>query len=357
MVIMALDHTREFFHAESQQFQPDDLTKTTAAIFFTRWITHICAPVFMFAAGAAAFLWLQNGRAKSELSSYLWKRGLWLVVLELTALRFALAFSLTTGPVLLTVLWALGWSMVALGFLSRLPVRPLAVLSLLTIALHNLADPVSSGNFLWRVLHQQGAAVFGPVVVIVGYPLIPWIAVMSAGYCFGTVLPMPAEARRRWLLRTGLGLTAAFVVLRAINVYGDPQPWSTLTLLSFLRTTKYPPSLEFLSMTLGPALLLLRMFYKLELPKSNPLVMIGRVPLFYFLVHFFLIHVLTIPLAWKRYGWAGIPWSPFAFPPGYGYPLWTVYLIWVLVVAIMYPLCVWFGNVKRDSHNPWLGYL
>ena len=360
MVIMALDHVRDFFHSEAMNFQPDNLTRTTAAIFFTRWITHFCAPVFMFTAGASAFLWFRNGHTRSELSKYLWKRGLWLVLLELTVLRLAFNFSLTTGPILLTVLWALGWSMVALGFLSRLPLRWLAILSISTIVLHNLFDGMG-----WKVLHQPGVIPLGGAVVIVAYPLIPWIAVMSAGFCFGYVLVMDPDARQRWLLRIGLALTAAFVIIRAANIYGDPQPWSTLTLLSFLRVTKYPPSLDFLLMTLGPATLMLAWFYRVRPAQPNPFVVIGRVPLFYFLVHLFLTHALTIPYALVRYGRAAFLLNPLpsaggpavAFPPDYGYPLWIVYLTWALVVALMYPLCLWFGKLKQTGQRGWLAYL
>ena len=370
MVIMALDHVRDYFHNAAQQFQPDDLTRTTAAIFLTRWITHFCAPVFMFAAGASAFMWYRNGHSKGELTGYLVKRGLWLVLLELTVLRFAMNFSLVKGPVLLTVLWALGWSMVALGLLSWLPVRVLAMLSVVVIALHNLLDPITFDGkaWWWNLLHQPGL-VGQPagVVIVVAYPLIPWIFVMAAGFCFGHILVMDADARQKWLIRIGLGLTVLFVVIRAINIYGDPRPWSmeTMPVLSFLRCTKYPPSLDFLLMALGPAMLLLAWFYRLDLPKTNPLVLIGRVPLFYFLGHFLLLHLLTVPFAWIAYGkgWFALNAPPAAggpadlFPPHYGYGLGVVYFAWILVVILMYPLCLWFGKLKQRSRNPWLAYL
>ena len=265
MIIMALDHVREFFHSGAASFQPDDLTRTTAALFFTRWITHFCAPVFMFAAGLGAYLWLSRGHTHSQLSGYLWRRGLWLVVLELTVLRLAMNFSFS-GIVLLTVLWALGWSMLALSILVWIPVRFLAVLSILLIALHNLADSVTASRFgnaawFWKVLHQQGSFSFGGVSFLAAYPLLPWVAVMAAGFCLGPVMLLTPPRRRQWLIRIGLGLSAAFVVLRGVNVYGDPVRWSGLvpgmTVLSFLKTTKYPPSLDFLLMTLGPALLML----------------------------------------------------------------------------------------------------
>jgi uncharacterized membrane protein len=316
MIVMALDHTRDFFHVTAQTFQPDDLSRTNAALFFTRWITHFCAPVFMFTTGLGAFLWLRGDRTKTQLSHFLWKRGLWLVLLELTVLRFAIFFSLVNGIVLVTVLWALGWSMVALGFLVHMPIRPLAALSIAVIALHNLADPVQASQFgaaagIWNVLHQPGGFSGGGVQMRVAYPLVPWIFVMAAGYCFGPIVALDPMRRRWWMVRIGGGVTLAFLVIRAINIYGDPSPWTTkfpgMTLLSFLRCTKYPPSLDFLLMTLGPALLMLAFLDRLAFTRTNPLIVFGRVPLFYFLVHFYLAHAFAIPLSYLRYGHVAYP--------------------------------------------------
>jgi uncharacterized membrane protein len=355
MIIMALDHVRDFFHLDAALYQPEDLTRTTTLLFFTRWITHFCAPVFMFTAGIGAYFWLQRGRTPAQLSSYLLKRGLWLVLLELTFLRFAMTFSLFSGPVLLTVLWALGWSMVALAVLIHIPVRVLAPLSLAVIALHNLTDPLRLGWF-WTILHRQQAIQFAGITVVIAYPLVPWIFVMSAGFCFGQIMNLEPAERRRWLVRIGLAATAAFIAIRALNVYGDPQPWTTrfagMTWLSFLRATKYPPSLDFLLMTLGPAILLLAWFDR-DLTKPNhPVIDIfivyGRVPLFYFLGHFLLAHALTIPLAYIRYG---------HYPPDAGINLGAVYIVWAVVVLIMYPLCVWFAKLKQQRRDWWLSYL
>ena len=243
MILMALDHVRDYFHSGAMVFQPEDLSRTTGALFFTRWITHLCAPTFAFLAGVGAFVWLSRGRTVDQLSSFLWKRGLWLVLLDLTAVRFAMLFSLVSGPVLLLVFWTLGWSMVALSGLVRLPVRVIAMLSAAVILLHNLTDPVRAASlgpaaWVWKILHEPGVIdVFG-VMVITAYPLLVWIAVMAAGFCFGRVALLDDERRRSVLLRTGLALTLAFVVLRLLNVYGDPQPWSVqstgaLTVLSF----------------------------------------------------------------------------------------------------------------------------
>jgi uncharacterized membrane protein len=363
MIIMALDHTRDFFHSSAMFFQPDDLTRTTPALFFTRWITHFCAPVFMLAAGLSAFLLLDRGRTKLQLSRFLVSRGLWLVVLEVTAIRLALTFG--SGPVILTVLWALGWSMVCLALLVYLPVRVLAPLSVAVIALHNLADGVRLPSGFWKFLHQPGAVQFGGTVVIVGYPLVPWFAVMAAGFCLGRVLVMDVERRRRWLLAIGLAITIAFFIVRGINIYGDPQPWSGLSALSFLRVTKYPPSLDFLLMTLGPALMLLSWFDRLRFSPNNPLIVFGRTPLFYFIVHLFVIHGLAVLFALIRYGHAGFMLTPLPsmggslkiYPPDFGFSLAVVYVVWFAVVALMYPACLWFARLKARRGDWWLSYL
>ena len=355
MIVMALDHVRDFFHAGAMSFSPTDLTRTTAALFFTRWITHFCAPVFFFAAGVGAFLWWQRGRSRGELSRFLLTRGVWLIVLEVTVMRFAYQFSMAQRyPVLLVVLWALGASMIALAALAWLPIRLLAVLSVATIALHNLFP---GGGFL----HQSGVLQMGQWTFFVAYPLVPWIAVMAAGFCFGPIL-----RRRRIVAAIGAVLTAAFVALRLANVYGDPAPW-TSGLLSFLNTTKYPPSLAFLLMTLGPALLLLAWLDRRALSDRNPLVVFGRVPLFYFVLHFYAAHMLAVVCSWIRYGApaVGFLFEPFPstggprdlFPPDFGFSLGATYVAWAAIVVAMYPLCRWFAKVKATRRDWWLGYL
>jgi len=231
MVLMAIDHTRDYIHSGAMAFQPEDLTRTTPAIFLTRWITHFCAPAFMFCAGIGAFLRLERGGTKADLSRFLATRGLWLIVLEFTLVRASFFFDLTFNPLFLLVLWALGWSMIALALLVYLPSRVLPALSIAMIALHNLLDGVQATSFgafawAWQILHQQGLwlPVEGGPAIIVAYPLVPWIGVMAAGFCFGEVYRLPPERRRRLLLRLGLALTAAFVLLRALNLYGDPRP-------------------------------------------------------------------------------------------------------------------------------------
>ena len=363
MILMALDHVRDFFHTDAQLFQPDDLTRTTTAIFLTRWVTHFCAPVFMLTAGASAWLWQRNTTATPrELSLFLIQRGFWLVLLDVTVLRFGMDFTFQAHLVILNVLWALGWSMVLLAFLSRLPRPMLMAMSVAVIALHNLTDAFR-GGWLWKLMHQPGPIQIGSYTVIPGYPLVPWFAVMALGFSIGPIFEYTAEARRRWLIRTGALLTAGFLFLRVVNVYGDPSPWRG-TLLSFLRVSKYPPSLEFLLMTLGPALLLLAFLEYRGSNPAGPLVTFGRVPLFYFLGHFLLAHGLALLLAWGRYGQVGFALHPAPsmgslpglYPSGYGYSLGSVYLIWVGVVIAMYPLCVWCCRYKRNHAAAWLRY-
>jgi uncharacterized membrane protein len=378
MVLMALDHVRDFVHRGAMSYSPTDLAKTTTALFLTRWVTHVCAPVFMFTAGMGAFLWRQQGRTRQQLSTFLLTRGFWLLVLELTVMRLAYNFDFSRRyPLLLLVLWALGACMILLAALVWLPLRVLAVLSIAVVTLHNCLDPVRAAQFgdnagIWNVIHEAGAFRLAGTTVILGYPLVPWIAVMALGFCFGRVFLMESSLRRRYLVVIGVASTLAFVVIRALNRYGDPVPWSTQssaidTALSFLNTTKYPPSLAFLLMTLGPALLALAYFDRAELKPSNPLVVFGRVPLFYFVIHFYVAHAGAAILAWLRYGRASFTFAfhpvpsmggpSELFPAEFGYDLWVVYVVWALMVLGLYPACRWFARIKGTRRDWWLSYL
>ena len=374
MVIMALDHTRDFFSRDAVLFDPTDLTRTTIALFLTRWITHFCAPVFFFLAGTGAFLSTRRGKTKGEVARFLITRGLWLIVLELTLVQLGWGFRIDFHFTALMVIWALGWSMIALALLIYLPLWAIAAFGAVMIAGHNLLDPVAAETFgafawLWKILHVQSGFRIAPgYQAFVVYPLIPWIGVMACGYAFGALLRHEQAKRRTIVFWIGLALTVAFVALRAVNVYGDPRPWSvqadtSRTVLSFLDCAKYPPSLLYLLMMLGPAIALLALFDRKLGALSRPFIVIGRVPLFFYLLHLPLIHGLAVLLAYLRHGEAGALWNGPAFdssaaqlPPNYGYGLAGVYAFWVLVVVLLYPLCHWFAALKQRRRDAWLSY-
>ena len=367
MILMALDHTRDFFGIPGQN--PVDLTSATAALFFTRWVTHFCAPVFFLLTGTGAYLQLRR-KSRGELSRFLLTRGIWLIFLEIVVLRcFSYQFNFDYRVTMLLVIWALGWAMITLSVLVRLPASVVTTFGAIMIVGHNLLDSVKSASPLWSILHSPGFVVNAPDhVVFVAYPLIPWIGVTAVGYGLGQVYAWDADRRRSFLLRVGLGLSAAFIVIRAINIYGDPARWTTqksalFTVLSFLNTTKYPPSLLFLLMTLGPALILLSAVDARTPHALGPARIIGKVPLFYYVLHFALIHLLAVATCYARYGSAhwmfespDVGHYPFTPPPGWGFSLPVVYLVWAIVVTTMYPLCRWYAGVKQRRNSPWLSY-
>ncbi len=281
MIIMALDHVRDFFHADAASFSPTDLNRTTPLLFFTRWITHFCLPVFMFAAGMGAFLWYQRRQSKSDLSRFLFTRGLWFILLELTVMQFAYNFNFHWRYLfLLLILWIFGICMIAMAALIHLPLRWLALLSIVIIFFHNLLDGIRPQQFgsyawAWNLLHQPGVLVISGKPVLVTYTLLPWIGVMAAGFCLAQVFLLDPPARQRIMLRLGAALTVAFIILRFMNHYGDPAQWShqksaVFTLLSFLNCTKYPGSLDFVLMTLGPSLLFLAWFDQTKIHCIKP---------------------------------------------------------------------------------------
>jgi len=371
MVLMALDHTRDFFHnAVYQEVQPLNATDGSIALFFTRWITHFCAPVFVFLAGTGAFLSGTRGKSKRELSWFLVTRGLWLIALELTWVHWAgWSFAINLKEHWGLVIWVIGWSMIALAALIHLPQWAVATAGIAIIVLHNALDfltPESFGSlgWLWQIIHEGGdielanGFKFGA-----GYPILPWIGVMATGYAFGSVMQKAPDIRQHWLLRVGINLVVVFVLLRFTNLYGDAKAWSSQptgfrTLLSMLDCTKYPPSLCYLLMTLGPAAMILAW---LDLKKPDflkPLLVIGRVPLFYYLLHLPLIHGLAIAvnlIRFDRADWLyGI--EPAQPPPDAGFDLAVVYLAWAAVIIILYPACQWFADLKRRRKDPWLSY-
>jgi uncharacterized membrane protein len=365
MVLMVLDHARDFFTGFGTS--PTDLTTTTVPLFLTRWITHYCAPTFVLLAGTAAYLHSRkHGLHKTR--RFLLTRGLWLVFLELTVVRFAWLPDPFYRASLLQVIWALGWSMVALSALSYLPVRGVPLVGALIAAGHNALDPIDHARLpasfepVWNVLHSPTNLHFGTRSVYVAYPILPWIGVMALGFGLGQVFELPAAMRRRWLLGLGLGATLAFVVIRGLNGYGDPYPWSMqargpiYTLFSVLNCEKYPPSLAYLTMTLGPALLLLRALENTRGRVLAPLELVGRVPLFFYVAHLYILRVSAALVAALRFGTAA-----FAPPPGHAgspeYGLWAAYAAWACALAALYPLCRWYAAKKAHSRSPWLSYL
>jgi uncharacterized membrane protein len=379
MVIMALDHTRDFL--TSLGTAPEDLAHTNGALFFTRFITHYCAPVFAFLAGTGAFLSTRRGKSLPEVSRFFLTRGLWLVLLELTVVDFAWGFVPWAHA---GVIWVLAWSMVAMAMIVYLPLRWIAVLGLGMIATHNLLDPINPAWFgkfywLWMLLHTPGPIpITAHFSFSVRYVLIPWVGVMAAGLAFGSLLLRPD--RRKWILTLGISATALFFVLRVINLYGNgiaglpfgyPRsagPWSvqstlSLTVISFFNTLKYPPSLDYLLMTLGPSLILLALLDGVKAVRglSRILLVFGRVPLFYYVLHLYLIHIIAIfvSLAFHQPVWHGTVIADHAHrPAGYGHGLPFIYAMWISAVAILYLPCRWFMELRsRHRDWTWLSYL
>jgi len=391
MVIMLLDHTRDFVHSDTFRFDPTDMSRTYPSLFFTRWITHFCAPIFVFLAGTGSYFQLARGKSKADLSRFLITRGFWLIFLEFTVVRIVAFWDLGFIGFLggMQVIWALGWSMIVLAALIHLPLRATATFGVGMIALHNILDrfqiapwqgpdtpiPTVAGK-LWMVLHQQGAfpvAGFpGPVIFIL-YPLIPWLGVMAAGYAFGAVYDRPANERRRWLFKWGTAITVGFLVLRASNLYGNPGDWSVqrssvMTVVSFLNLQKYPPSLLYLMMTLGPALILLGWWEKYNGIDGGEarrgfkgiLVTFGRVPLFFYLLQWPTAHgaglLLTLLAGEDTSIYFGFP-APGEATPEVGFDLWVAYVAWIVGVMLLYPLCRWYAAVKARRNDWWLSYL
>lgn len=377
MVLMLLDHTREYVHRDGLAFDPSDLSRTTVVLFLTRWVTHFCAPAFVFLAGTGVALQLARGKLKREISRFLLTRGAWLIVLEFTLIRFGVTFDLDYAafPGMLQVIWAIGVSMMVLAALIHLSTRWIAAIGMAIVALHNLTDPLNvapgpvppdGADALWMVLHQPGFIQVLGVRLLVLYPVLPWIGVLLCGYCLGQAYGWDAERRRRLLVRLGVGMVAAFILLRLTNLYGNPFPWSAqknaaFTVLSFINTQKYPPSLLFILMTLGPALLVLAWVETTQRgPVGRALVTFGRVPLLFYLLQWPVAHGMALLLSLA----AGKPTSHLFGMPGFtpppagaGFGLGVACLCWLAGVAILYPLCRWFAVVKQRRNDWWLSYL
>jgi uncharacterized membrane protein len=376
MVIMAIDHTRDFF--TNVPFAPEDLRFTYYSLFFTRWITHFCAPLFFFLAGTGAYFYGRR-RTPQALSHFLWTRGLWLIVLEFTVIGFAWTFLVSGG--FFGVIWALGASMVIMAPVVRLPLRWIAILSTAMIVTHDLMDGVRPRQFgslawLWTILHVRGGVMLPfQIQKFVLFQIVPWVGVMAAGYAFGWLYQVESGRRNKILVQLGMILTIAFILLRATNLYGNPpvglggvsqgdwhvQPTVEKTVILFLDVEKYPPSLQFLLMTLGPSLLLLAWLERSNLPRwTSVLVTFGRVPLFFYVLHLYLIHLLAIamaPLFHQPVDWLFRGAFFGGTPDDYGHGLPFVYLMWFIVVVILYFPCRWFAALKQRRKDWWLSYM
>lgn len=356
MALMALDHTRDFFGTGG--FNPRDVMEP--ALFLTRWVTHFCAPTFIFLAGLSAFLY-GRGRSAGELSRFLLIRGFWLILIDFTLIKFGWRFEVDLYRLTAGVIFVIGASMVALAALVWLPRWAIAAVALIMLAGHNLldsvrADELGEASWAWHVLHEPGVVPLGDgVSLYVLYPLIPWIGVMAAGYLLGPVMQLEGQARQRLLFRLGAAVTLGFMVLRATNLYGDPAPWTVqetwlTTLLSFLNCEKYPPSLLYLMTTLGPALMLLALFENVRGAFARLLATFGQVPFFYYVVHIYLIHLLAVATAFAMTG-------VLTSTPAISLSLAGVYFVWLLVLVLLYPICRWFAGVKERGRGWWWSYL
>lgn len=374
MVIMALDHTRDFF-IHPGLGNPLDLTTTTPIYFFTRWITHFCAPTFVFLSGVSAYL-AGIRRSPGQLQAFLLKRGLWLILAEMVFMSFALTLNPQFNMILLIVLWAIGFSMILLGLLSRASLMVIGAIGVIIFFGHNILDYVpfpktGPGNFFITMFFTAAGAAY-PLgknrILVDAYAVIPWTGLMLLGYVFGAMFRSSFDpGRRRRILRlTGLSLIILFLLLRYFNIYGDPAPWSVqktpvMTVLSFLNARKSPPSLLYLCMTLGPVLILLSLIENVRNKFADILIVYGNVPFFFYFTHLYLIRLLDIVVFFAighNTSQIAIPNQPFFFqPPDFGFSLPVVYLIWLLIVIMLYIPCRWYGNYKRTHQQWWLSYL
>lgn len=376
MIIMALDHTRDFFHAQAFSDDPLNLQTTYPGLFFTRWITHFCAPVFVFLAGTSGYLQSLR-KSKKELSGFLIKRGLWLILVDLIIMSFAFSFNIEFSFFFLQTIWSIGIGMLLLGLAIWLPFAVILILGILITFGHNLLDFYEAGHkgpfsFIYHLIHRP---TIYPIpgwdghFLFIFYPFLSWTGIMFLGYCFGRLFISISdpEKRKKTLTWLGIGIILFFIALRFTNVYGDPGEWkeqksSLLTIFSFINTQKYPPSLLYACMTLGPALIFLAWAgTKSRLAKI--ITVFGRVPFFYYVLHFFILHTACMIFFLVRgHSFSegledGQGFHPYFIKPGEGYSLLVTYIAWFALLIILYPLCKWFSNYKKTHKQWWLSYL
>lgn len=367
MVIMALDHTRDLLHVTAQTQDPTNLSNTTTALFLTRWITHLCAPTFVFLSGTSAYLSLKNHGDFAASRRFLFKRGFWLVLLNFTLVNFGIFLDVHFSVLFLQVIAAIGFGFIGLALLLKLPARTLGIIGLALVFGHNLFSGVSFPqgtplNVLWSVLMGANFYQISPkFAFLTTYPIIPWLGIMLAGFGFGALLGNPA--RKTLFGRIALGALALFVLLRTFNVYGDPAHWAVqkdgwFSALSFINVSKYPPSLLFTLLMLGIALLILYAFEGVQNRFTKVVEVYGKVPLFYYVLHWYVIHaVATLVFLVQGYSWSDLQFSGMGFgrpQAGGGLDLAGTYLVWLGVVALLYPCCRWYGRYKMAHPENWV---
>jgi uncharacterized membrane protein len=373
MVIMALDHVRDLMHVNSITQSPTNLETTTSILFFTRWITYLCAPTFVFLAGTSAYLSFKNNDNISRSRSFLIKRGVYLIILELIVVNFALFFDPGFHTILFEVIAAIGFGFIVLGLLLKVSIKAIGIIGLVILFCHNLVPfiPVAENSTIKTILNflfnTTAVPVFANRIFVMAYPPIPWLGIMLLGFATGKFFEWAVVKRKTLFLKLGSLAILLYIFFRLINVYGDPAPWTSqksqlFTFLSFMNVTKYPPSLQFCLITLGIMFLMLALSEGSTNKLSRMVSVYGKVPLFYFLVHFFLIHLLMLGAMFLQ----GFTWAQMDFASGtFGRPksiqsgvaLWIVYLIWIGVVIMLYKPCLWFGKYKSEHKQWWLKYI
>lgn len=366
IIIMALDHMRDY--TTYYHFNPEDLSQTTIPLFITRWVTHFCAPVFMFVAGVGSGLGVINGKSKKQLSHFLWTRGLWLVLLEFTVIKFGWTFNFTDKTIFLIVIWALGMSMISLAALIYVPKKWLLIFGLTMVFGHNLLDNITPESFgilspLWKMFHVDSTFPLGSITVLAKYPMIPWIGVMVLGYVFADFYRLEAPVRQRKIFMLGLIISLLFFVIRGFNTYGDPHPWTVqsmpgMTVVSFFNVNKYPPSLSYLLMTLGPSIMLLAVFERIKGWLSSFLVVFGRVPMFFYVIHIYAIHLLSVFLGLYQGFTINQMANDFeSLPNEYGFGLGVTYVLWIFLIVALYFLCKSYIRFKKGKKHPFYSYI
>lgn len=372
MIIMALDHVRDLMHTTALTQDPTDFRTTTAALFLTRWVTHLCAPSFVFLSGTSAYLTFKSRRDLSQTKHFLLTRGLWLMLLEVTVINFAFWFDIHFRTLILQVIFAIGLGFVTLSFLLKLSPRIIGIIGAVIVFLHGLTllvpIPQNQGSaVVWSFFFRTNVFTITPDFTLgTLYPFIPWLGILLSGYAFGSVFEQSAPIRRKLLWRSAVVALSIFVTIRLINFYGDPSPWTAqksglFTFLSFLNVSKYPPSLLYTLLMLGIMFLLLALGDLKPNRFTDLLATYGKVPMFYYLLHWYLIHGLMFGMLFLQgFRWKDIPIGTFSFgrTPNSGIELEMIYLVWIGVVLALYPLCRWYAKYKAAHRDiKWLSYL